>query len=248
MTTSPARPIVLRAAIDAVVAPAEVVAASRALLERPPAGDVVRLFRTRACVAFGPKDERASGYSRAVEAAQAAGFEPVPRLEGGRAVATGPATLGIAWTVPGGDGRARIRPRFSMLAAIVAEALRELGVAAEVGPVAGEYCPGDFSVGVGGRVKVAGLGQRVTAGGSHLGAFVVVDDAVQLREVLAPVNEALGVAWEPRSLGSVADLVGPGVGLEAVARAVEGAFGRRFPLVAAHAEPPRPGREGHDDR
>ena len=235
MSTTPRR-IALRSETASIARPAEVVEVSRALLSGARAGEpeVVRLFRVSECVAFGPKDVRAPGYAHALECARDAGFEAVPRVEGGRAIAAGPSTLGIAWTIPGGDGRARIRPRFSMLASIVADALRALGIDAEVGPVAGEYCPGDFSVGVAGRVKLAGLGQRVTAAGVHLGAFVVVDDADRLREVLTSVNAALEIPWVPASLGSVAELAS-GVTVEDVARAVTASFRARSGLDV-HAE------------
>ncbi len=223
------RRIALHTDLTSIASPSGVVAASRTLLARadPHAPEVVRLFRVRDCVAFGLKDERAPGYLRARAAAHDAGFEVTSRVEGGRAIAAGPSTLGIAWTIPGADGRARIRPRFSMLAAVIADALRAVGVAAEVGPVAGEYCPGDFSVGVGGRSKLAGLGQRVTASGAHLGAFVVIDDAERLRAVLTRVNMALAIAWAPESLGGAADHA-RGVTLEDVARAVASEFTRRF--------------------
>ena len=147
------------------LAPAAAVARSRAALGDAGAGgrETLRLFRVTPCVAFGPKDERAAGYARALEVASAAGYEGVARLEGGRAIAANESTLEIAWTIPGGDGRARIRPRFSQLAALLAEALRDLGVDARVGAVRGEYCPGDFSVNARDAVKLIGLGQRVTA-------------------------------------------------------------------------------------
>jgi len=107
-----------------------------------------------------------------------------------------------------------------------------------VGPVAGEYCPGDFSVGVGGRSKLAGLGQRVTASGAHLGAFVVVDDADRLRAVLTRVNAALAIPWAPASLGSAAEHAS-GVTVEDVARAVEVELARRFAI-----QPDAPGEDG----
>lgn len=219
----------MRSDVASVRPPADIVVESRTLLERARLSDqeTVRLFCVEECVAFGLKDVHAAGYERAREAARSAGFAPVPRVEGGRAIVASPATLGVAWTIPGADGRARIRPRFSLLAAIVADALRALGIEAEVGPVQGEYCPGDFSVGVGGRTKLAGLGQRVTAAGAHLGAFVVVDDASRLRDVLTTVNAALEIPWEPMSLGSAADHAS-GVTVADVARAIESELASRF--------------------
>lgn len=220
------RPARLICQLDDPVAPARAIEASHALLEAAAASDIetVRLFRVSSCVAFGPRDERAADFEHAVELAQSAGFEAVPRVEGGRAVAADPDTLCIAWTIPDRDGRSRIRPRFSLLAATVAEALRALGVDAEVGAIPGEYCPGDFSIGVGARLKLVGLGQRVTTGAVHLGAFIVVDGSPRLREVLTAVNGALGVEWDPRSLGSVADVLGPPPSMAAVGERIIEAF------------------------
>ncbi len=208
------------------------VARSRATLAAVGAGgpETLRLFRVAPCVAFGPQDEHQPGYARALEVARAAGYEAVARVEGGRAIAAHTATLAIAWTIPGADGRARIRPRFSQLAALLAEALRESGVDAGVGAVPGEYCPGDFSVNARDVVKLVGLGQRVTGGATHLGAFVVVDGASELRRVLAVVYDALDVAWAPASLGSVASELGHPVQVDDVARRVIDVFARHVEL------------------
>ena len=40
-------------------------------------------------------------------------------------------------------------------------ALQRLGLDARLGELAGEYCPGEFSVNLAGRSKVMGVGQRV---------------------------------------------------------------------------------------
>ncbi|MFN8638975.1 MAG: lipoate--protein ligase family protein [Dehalococcoidia bacterium] len=218
--------------LDSTASPAALVAESRALLEASARSGIqtLRLFRVAPCVAFGPKDERAPGYAAAADVARRAGFEGVTRLEGGRAVAADAGTLGIAWTVPGDDGRARIRPRFSLLGAALAEALRSLDVDAGVGGVRGEYCPGDFSVHARGEVKLAGLGQRVTAHGAHLGATLVVEGAPRLRAVLASVNAALEVDWDPRTLGSVEEEIGAPMPIEVVAARVLAALARSIDL------------------
>lgn len=53
--------------------------------------------------------------------------------------------------------------------------LRRLDVPeARVGQVDGEYCPGEFSINVGGRAKVVGSAQRVTGTGALFSTVVQV--------------------------------------------------------------------------
>jgi octanoyl-[GcvH]:protein N-octanoyltransferase len=63
----------------------------------------------------------------------------------------------------------------------------------------------------------------------------VVTGATRVREVLLPVNEALGLDWDPGTVGSLADEV-PGLGWEDAAGAVERAFAERFDLRDARVD------------
>ncbi len=186
-------------------------AVSRALMEAVAAGEApesLRIFRPGRVLAFGPADRFAPGYDAARASARAAGFVPVERLAGGRAAVFHEGTIALAWTFAPGrvDG---IRARFAEASGLVAEALRRLGVDARVGEVPGEYCPGAFSVNAGGRTKLAGLGQRVTAGAAHVGGVIVVDGADLVREPLRGVYAALGIDWDPATAGGVSSEVGP---------------------------------------
>ena len=58
-----------------------------------------------------------------------------------------------------------------------------------------------------GERKLMGVGQRVVAGGVHVGGVVVVDGAERVNGVLRPVYAALGLDWRPEATGSVADEV-----------------------------------------
>ena len=98
-------------------------------------------------------------------------------------------------------------------------ARRRLGVDARVGEVPGEYCPGAWSVNARGRTKLVGIGQRIVAGGAHLGVVIVVRDSALVREVLIPVYDALGLEWDPATAGSVEDELGD-VELDAVEDAI----------------------------
>jgi octanoyl-[GcvH]:protein N-octanoyltransferase len=190
--------------------PALDVAVSRALMQRVAAGELpetLRLARPGAMVAFAKQDAVAPGYDAAVRAARAGGFEAVLRLAGGRAAVFHEETIALAHAVPDPNPRAGIHSRFERTAGLIARALRRLGVDAGVGEVAGEYCPGGYSVNARGRVKLAGIGQRIIAGGSHMGGVLVVGGAGRVREVLVPVYERLDLDWDPATTGAVEEEV-----------------------------------------
>jgi octanoyl-[GcvH]:protein N-octanoyltransferase len=117
-----------------------------------------------------------------------------------------------------------MRPRFASFSATLAEALRVLGVDARVGAVDGEYCPGEFSVNAGGRVKLAGVAQRLKRRAWMVGAELVVEDAAPVRDVLTDVYAALELPLDPATAAAVED-VAPGVTVDDVERAVVEAFG-----------------------
>jgi lipoate-protein ligase A len=101
----------------------------------------------------------------------------------------------------------------------IVAALRRLGLDARLGELAGEYCPGEFSVNLAGRVKVMGVGQRVIRGGAHVGGVVTIADTDRLRDVLVPIYEALELELRPETAGGIADLA-PGLTAEDVVAAL----------------------------
>jgi octanoyl-[GcvH]:protein N-octanoyltransferase len=205
---------------------------SRATLELVSEGslpETLRLHRPAAIVAFGPRDLVEPGALAAVAAARARGFAAVERLAGGRAAVFHEGTVAFSWAMPDPSPREGIRARFELLAAIVVEALRSLGVDARVGEVPGEYCPGAHSVNARGARKLMGVGQRVMGRAAHVGGVVVVSGADRVRDVLEPVYAALGLEWDPATAGSVQDEV-PGTGWETVAEAIIDRFADRFDL------------------
>jgi lipoate-protein ligase A len=222
--------------LDTAVSRALLERASEAMAERadgmPVTGDAphtLRVYRPARVLAFGPSDSVAPGYHEARAIAAAAGFAPVERLAGGHAAVFHEQTVTFGWTVPHRSPRTTIHERFRVISALIAEALVTLGVDARVGAVPGEYCPGDYSVNARGRVKLMGVGQRVLPRAAHVGGVIVVDGADAVRDVLAPVNDALGIAWDPATAGSVRDEV-PGVTWDDVAGALIAAFAARFDL------------------
>jgi octanoyl-[GcvH]:protein N-octanoyltransferase len=210
-------------------------AVSHATLRRVAAGrlpETLRLYRPGPIVAFGPRDRVAPAFADAVAAARAQGFGAVERLAGGRAAVFHQGTLAFSWAIPDPRAREGIRSRFQAVAEIVVEGIRSLGVDARIGEVPGEYCPGEHSVNARGRTKLMGVGQRIVDGAAHVGGVIVVTGATRVREVLLPVYQALGLDWDPGTVGSLADEV-PGLGWDEAAGAVEKAFDDRFDLREA---------------
>lgn len=193
-------------------------------------GGVFRLHVPAPVVAFGRADRVAPGYQQALRAARAHGYSPVERLAGGRAAVFHQDTLAFSWAIADPEPRAGITERFEVTAELMARAFRSLGVDARIGELPGEYCPGAWSVNVGGAVKVMGVGQRLVRGAAHVGGVVVVDGGDRIKEVLVPVYRALGLDWDPRTAGSLADKA-PGLDTEVVADAIVESFATRFDLV-----------------
>jgi octanoyl-[GcvH]:protein N-octanoyltransferase len=215
--------------------PALDTAVSRAVMHRVAAGELpetLRLARPAAVVAFAKRDALSEGYPQALAAARSRGFGAVLRLAGGRAAIFHEGTLEVAHAVPDPDAKAGIHDRFEWTATLVASALRELGADARVGEVPGEYCPGRWSVNAGGARKLAGIGQRVVAGGSHTGVVIVVDGAGRVRDALEPVYRALELSWDPATVGAVEDEVSVGGDVwEAVKEALLAEYASRYELV-----------------
>jgi octanoyl-[GcvH]:protein N-octanoyltransferase len=187
-------------------------ALSRALLlavgeGRSPAA--LRLYDPGDVVAFSLLDRVQPGFREAVAAARARGFEAVLRLAGGRAAVFTRETLGFAWCVPDAEPRAGIGARFDEIAEAVAAALRGLGVDARVGALPGEWCPGEHSVNARGKVKLMGVGQRIVRGAAHVGGVIVLGGAARIRGVLEPVYAHMGFAWDPATVGSLEEEIGP---------------------------------------
>ncbi|MFB6221853.1 MAG: lipoate--protein ligase family protein [Halolamina sp.] len=217
--------------------------ATRALLAEVAETGVpaVRAWTPHRHLAFGRRDANEPGYDAAKAAAEANGFPPVERSVGGRAVAYTGRTVAFASLEPLADARQGLTERYEAAVDTVVEALGTLGVDARSGEPPDSFCPGDYSVqaSVVGEdverqsvaegdterapVKVAGIAQRVTADAALVAGVVVVTDHEEIAAVLDPVYDALGVPFDPGSVGSVAATGGP-ADPERVARALETAI------------------------
>lgn len=182
---------------------------SHALLQLVSEGALPETFRISEpgrVVAFGKQDLVASGFDRAASLVLGHGFAPVIRLPGGHAVVFHEQTISFSWTIPDADPIRGIRRRFSEAAEVIVAALDTVGIESSVGEIPGEYCRGEFSVNHAGSVKLAGIGQRLAKGAAHVGGVLVVGGADRIRNVLVPVYDALGIRWNPSTVGALDDL------------------------------------------
>lgn len=187
--------------------PAVELAVSLALLRQVSNGDIgdtVRIHHPgRAVAAFGRRDTRRPGFPDAVRRAREAGFEPLIRSVGGRAVAYTETALVIDIVRKESDPTEGMQRRFEELGRTFAGALRGLGIDARVGAVPGEYCPGAQSVNARGTVKLVGTAQRTVRDAWLFSALVVVSDHDRLRPVLRDIYGSLDQELDEASVGSV---------------------------------------------
>ena len=164
--------------------------------------DAVRVWRPHRQLAFGRRDARAERYDAAAEVARSAGFEPVERSVGGRAVAYTGTTVAFAHSTHLEDMRVGMDDRYERVTTALQRALWRLGVPAQRGEPEGSFCPGDYSLQRKG--KLVGVAQRVRKDAALVSGVVVVCDHEEIADVLEPVYAALGVAFESESVGSIA--------------------------------------------
>ncbi len=218
--------------------PALDAAVSRATMLRVAAGELpetLRIAPTGTTVAFAKRDAVAPGYAEAVAAARERGFDATLRLAGGRAAVFHDGTMEVGHAVPDAEPRGGIHDRFARSAERLARALARLGGDARVGEVAGEYCPGRYSVNARGVTKLAGIGQRVVGGGSHTGVVLVVEAEDRINGVLEPVYAALGLDWDPSASGSVRSEA-PGPTWSSVRDAIVPEYARDYELVTGRVD------------
>ncbi|RQH03445.1 lipoyl protein ligase domain-containing protein [Natrarchaeobius oligotrophus] len=205
--------------------------ASRRLLSSAGDEPAVRVWRPHRQVAFGRRDVARNGYDRAREAARFAGFPPIERDVGGRAVAyDGETTLAFARADPVADPRRGLDERYERATAAVERALSQLGLETIRDEPPDSFCPGARSLSLvanatrseGARTdgdpapgetanarKVVGIAQRVRQEAAVTAGIVVVDGREELADVLGAVYDALGLSLEPDAVGSIATAGGP---------------------------------------
>lgn len=195
---------------------------------RPP---TALLWSSGPFVAATRPETRREGFAAAVKAASALGFPTLVRNSGGGAVAANEGTLSFSITYAVEDLRSGLYERYAELSSLIVGALRRLGIAAETGEVEGAFCPGEYSVRVGGPggTKVAGLAQRVTRHAARVEALILVERTRELVPVLEAFYGALGLPFRPGSIGDLP--VGAAEVSRALVREVERRYGAlRSPL------------------
>lgn len=184
----------------------------------------VRVWAPPRQVAFGRRDARESGYSDARRVSEEAGFSPIERDVGGRAVAYTGDTIAFAVATPrtGDVDSVGIHERYGWAMQTIRSALEAVGAEVATGEPPASFCPGDRSIRIAGGGKLSGIAQRVRADAALVAGCLVVTraDASEIASVLSPVYDALGIRFDPDSVGSVAGAGGPG-SPRTVAREVE---------------------------
>ncbi|WP_109473076.1 lipoate--protein ligase family protein [Ornithinimicrobium cavernae] len=219
--------------------PALEMAASHALLRRSSRGasdGALRVFRPTPMVAFGRSDANRPGFPSAVRACRDAGFDPVIRSAGGRAVACTSATLVLDHVQHDPQAQAGMTARFEDYGALLAGVLLDLGIDSRVGEVPGEFCPGAHSVSARGEVKLIGTAQRIVRDAWLFSSVVIVDDAPLLAPLLTTVYDALEIRFDPASVGAVATEA-PDVSIDLLEAALTAAYDDRFGLEEADWDP-----------
>lgn len=212
------------------------VAVAHAMLRRVSDGETgagVRIYRPSGrVVAFGRRDTLLPGFPDAVRAVREAGFTPVVRAPGGRAVAYTERCLVVDHVGPDPGYLSGMEARFTGYAELWADVLRKHGVEAQIGAVPGEYCPGAHSVNARGRVKLVGTAQRLVRGAWLFSAVVIFDDTEVLRPLLTEVYRLLDLPFDDDSVGSVVD-ESPGMELAELEAEVITAYDDRYGLEPA---------------
>ena len=202
------------------------IALSHALLADVAAGrraPALRVFRPGPTAAFGRLDALRPGFPRACELACERGLTPVLRSVGGHAAVFDERCVVVEHLLREKDATAGLQARFEDQSRRVRDALAALGADARIGELAGEYCPGPHSVNVGGRVKVAGIAQRMVRHGAAISAIVVVGGGPDLRAAIEPIYAALELPVDVATAGALDEEL-PGVTAEEVARRLGQAY------------------------
>jgi len=154
-------------------------------------------------VVFGRRETRSPGFPGAVRAARDAGFEPLIRATGGRAVAYTEQSVVVHHVRHDKEPIGGHDARFIEFGQLLVGVMRTLGVEAQLGAVPGEYCPGAHSVNARGETKLVGTAQRVLRQAWLFASLVVVGDETELRTVLTEIYRHLGQPFDPKSVGSL---------------------------------------------
>ena len=163
---------------------------------------VLRLYTPVATLAMTRRESRMPGFPAASAAAVRLGFDPAIRPTGGRAVAYDETCL-VFDLISRDDATLDPSDYFARAGNSIADALRSVGVDARLGEVAGEYCPGEYSINARGAVKLIGTSQRAIRGARLLSGMLAFGSVGGFVAVLLEANAALDLAWDPTTFGTM---------------------------------------------
>ena len=198
----------------------------------------LRIYRPSPTAAFSPRDTTLANYAGAVDAVRELGFEPVERRAGGQLAVYDNNALVIDLVAPHAEPRLQVHERFERFADVIAVSLMSLGVDARVGGLAGEYCPGDHSVNGEGKIKLAGIAQRIGRRGFHIGAVLSVARSDRAKLAVASAYKVLGMSFDPSTFGAVSDLA-PHASFDVMRKAVLGEITALY-AASGHQAPHAP--------
>lgn len=163
----------------------------------------VHVWRPNPQVAFGRQDQLSHRISRAREKAKKHGLKPVTRNAGGHAVVHTGGTIGFGVAVPINDMLDGLHDRYRIVSRAIQDVIVDFvdGVVTCSEPGA-SFCPGDYSISVGDN-KVAGIAQRIQKDAALISGTVIVTDLSAVTEALIDVYAALGLKFEPSTVGSL---------------------------------------------
>lgn len=188
-------------------------------------GPTALLWTSSPYVGATRPETRLPGFGDATRLAEAAGFPVLIRNSGGGAVAANEGSISFSLTSPVKDLRHGLYQRYDEGASLIVAAMVRVGIKAEAGEVEGEFCPGAYSVRIGGPsgIKIAGLAQRVTRRAARLEALVLVEKTAELVPVLQNYYGALGLPFRVGSVGDLAETDVPSV-VEALSEAIRARY------------------------
>jgi lipoate-protein ligase A len=168
---------------------------------------VLRFSTPLPTMAFSRRDQLSPYFPAASAAVEAAGFRAEVRPVGGTFAPMHPGSLVIEEF-----GRSFVlessAERFVRHTGMVAGVLRDLGVDARIGEIAGEYCPGRYSINASGRTKVSGTAQRVSGTAWLVSTVVQLSDAGAMRAVTARCGQIMRAEIDLATIGSVEEELG----------------------------------------
>lgn len=191
---------------------------------------MLRIYRPAPTAVFGARDRFLPGFPAAVAAARARGFTPALRTLGGRVAVYHQGSLIVDHIEPADEFLGGTQARFAEFGELYAAALRAAGADARMGEIPGEYCPGEYSVNVAGRIKAIGTAQRVTKSGWLFSSSIIVSDPVPIRAALTDIEAALGIDWDPATGGAITE-VHPDIDVDRVQNALLDAYEQRYTLL-----------------